>query len=245
MAEIPKMELEYFRNLQPVRHSASLTPMRYFGVALSVLMLVLSAGAASKPHVMSLGRPMPVKLLLGPREDKSVDITVRPLYWDVKLKEYTVGPAHDVTDRLFVVRRAYRINDSLPGESSSQSRWRWQRGNWLLVDRATGRITQVKLPDFDPYLSDVSWYRDYAAYCGLADDAERVSAIVAQINTHKPLYKKPIEKLGGELPETICEPPYWQRQPARVTFAPHNAEKFSVDVNGRFADLTPDSPPEE
>ena len=80
---------------------------------LAVVMLVLAAHAASKPHVMSLGKPMPVKLLLGPTEEKSISITVRPLYWDTKLKEYTVGPTHDVTDRLFVVRRAYRINDAL------------------------------------------------------------------------------------------------------------------------------------
>ena len=214
-------------------------------VVLAALILVLAAHAASKPHVMSLGKPMPVKLLLGPTEEKSISITVRPLYWDTKLKEYTVGPVHEVTDRLFVVRRAYRINDALPGESSSQPKWLWQRGNWLLVDRTTGRISQIKLPDFDPYFSDVSWYRDYAAYCGLADDGERVSAIVEQINTRKPLYKKQIEKLGTELPETICESPLWQRRPTRVTFTPHNAEKFSVDVSGRFADLTPDSPAEE
>ncbi len=210
-----------------------------------VLVLVISARAASKPHVMSFGKPVPVKVSLGPTEEKTVTITVRPLYLDTKLKEYTAGPTHDVTDRLFVVRRAYRINDSLPGESASQSRWLWQRGGWLLVDRTTGRITQIKLPDFDPYYSDVSWYRDYAAYCGVADDGERVSAIVAQISTHKPLYKKQLEKLGGELPESICEAPLWQRQPSRVTFTPHGGEKQTVEVNGRFADLTPDTPAEE
>ena len=211
----------------------------------AVLMLVISAGAASKPHVMSFGKPVPVKISLGPTEEKTVTIAVRPLYLDTKLKEYTAGPSHDVTDRLFVVRRAYRINDSLPGEPASQPRWLWQRGGWLLVDRVTGRISQIKLPDFDPYYSDVSWYRDYAAYCGVADDGDRVSAIIAQISTHKPLYKKQLEKLGGELPESICEAPLWQRQPARVTFTPHGGEKQTVEVNGRFADLTPDTPGEE
>lgn len=214
-------------------------------IALTLVILVISAGAASKPHVMSLGKPMPVKLFLGPAEEKTVTINVRPLYLDAKLKEYTAGATHDVTDRLFVVRRAYRVNDLLPAEPGSQPRWLWQRGGWLLVDRTTGRITQIKLPDFDPYYSEVSWYRDYAAYCGVADDGEKVSAIVAQISTHKPLYKKQLEKLGGELPESICEVPLWQRQPARVTFAPHGGEKTTVDVNGRFADLNPDTPAEE
>jgi len=219
--------------------------MRYLNLFSIIIMFVINAGAASKPHVMSLGKPMPVRLLLGPLEEQAVNITVRPLYLDTKLKEYTTGPAHDITDRVFVIRRAYRVNDSLPTESSAQPRWLWQRGGWLLVDRNTGRITQIKLPDFDPYYSDVSWYRDYAAYCGVADDGERVSAVVAQITTKKPLYKKQLEKLGGEFPDAVCAPPLWQRKPVRVTFTPQNGEKLSVDVNGRFADVTPDTPGEE
>ena len=214
-------------------------------IAFAVFMLVVSAGAASKPHVMSLGKAVSVKLLLGPAEEKTLTITVRPLYLDTKLKEYTTGPPHDVTDRVFVVRRAYRVNDSLPNESASQPRWLWQRGGWLLVDRNTGRISQIKLPDFDPYYSDVSWYREYAAYCGVADDGERVSAIVAQISTRKPLFKKQLERLGGEFPASVCESPTWQRQPARVTFNPQSGEKLTLDIRGRFADVTPDSPDEE
>jgi hypothetical protein len=214
-------------------------------IALAVVILVSSAGAASKPHVVSLGKPTPVKLFLSSAEDKTITINVRPLYLDTKLKEYTAGTTHDVTDRLFVVRRAFRINDSLPGEVVSQSKWLWQRGGWLLVDRVTGRISQIRLPDFDSYYSDVSWYRDYAAYCGVADDGERVSAIVAQISTRKPIYKKQFEKLGGEFPKSICEAPTWERQPARVIFTPHGGAKQTVEVNGRFADLTPDTPAEE
>jgi len=219
--------------------------MPSFKIAFAVILVALSATAASKPHVMSLGKSMPVKLLLGPGEEKVLNITVRPLYLDTKLKDYTTGPTHEVTDRMFVIRRAYRVNDSLPGETASQPRWLWQRGGWLLVDRNTGRITQIKLPDFDPSCSEVSWYRDYAAYCGIDDDGERVSAIVAQITTRKPLYKKQVEKLNGEPPEAVCETPLWHRKPARVTFTLQKGEKFSVDVNGRFADLTPDTAGEE
>src|SRR5215469_5792105 len=210
--------------------------MRYLNLLSALLiMFVINAGAASKPHVMSLGKPTTVKLLLGPSEEQSVNIFVRPLYLDTKLKEYTTGPAHNITDRVFVIRRAYRVNDSLPTEPSSQPRWLWQRGGWLLVDRNTGRITQIKLADFDPYYSEVSWYRDYAAYCGVADDGEKVSAIVMQITTKKPLYKKQVEKITGDLPDSVCAQPLWQRAPARVTFTPQNGEKFSVDVTGRFA----------
>lgn len=109
--------------------------MRYLRLVLILTTFVIFAHAASKPHVMSLGKPTLVKLLLGPSEEKSVNITVRPLFLDTKLKEYTIGPTHDITDRVFVIRRAYRVNDSLPTESSTQPRWLWQRGGWLLVDR--------------------------------------------------------------------------------------------------------------
>ncbi len=40
---------------------------------------------------------------------------VRALYVDGKLKEFVTGEMHEVTDRLFVVRRAYRLNNNLPG----------------------------------------------------------------------------------------------------------------------------------
>jgi hypothetical protein len=43
----------------------------------------------------------------------------------------------------------------------------WQRGPWLLVDRVTGHVVVLKLPDYDPSVSQVSWFRDYAAYCGI------------------------------------------------------------------------------
>ena len=235
----------YFRNLRAFRRrryagAQMLSPQSFS--SLSSLRLHRRRRSLQAPR-HELGKAHPVKLLLGPSEEKSLTIKVRPLYLDTKLKEYTTGPTHDITDRVFVVRRAYRVNDSLP-DRVQQPRWLWQRGGWLLVDRVTGRITQIKLPDFDPYYSDVSWYRDYAAYCGVADDGERVSAIVAQITSKKPLYKKQLEKLGGEFPDAVCEAPLWQRQPARVTFAP-GGEKLSVDVNGRFADLTPDTPAEE
>jgi hypothetical protein len=101
--------------------------MRYFNIAVALLILTVSANAASKSYVMSLGKLMPTKLLLGPSEEQELNISVRPLYLDTKLKEYTTGPAHDITDRAFVIRRAYRVKPSLPTESSAQ-RWLAARG---------------------------------------------------------------------------------------------------------------------
>src|SRR6516165_2637196 len=93
-----------------------------------VLLLSLSciAQAASKPHIMSFGKATTVKLLLGPSEEKELTITVRPPFLDTKLKQYTTGPVHELTDPVFVVRRAYRVNDALPSETNA--RWLWQRG---------------------------------------------------------------------------------------------------------------------
>ncbi len=96
-------------------------------------------------------------------------LKVRPLMVDGRQKEWTTGDTHDVTDRSFAIRRAMRLNDALPGESP---RWNWQPGPWLLVDRSTGHIAALHLPDFDEEVSEVVWYRDYAAYCGTADTAK-------------------------------------------------------------------------
>ena len=77
-------------------------------------------------------------------------IKIRALIVDGRVKEYVLGAPHEVTERLFVVRRAFRVNDSLPEDSAP--RWQWQRGGWLLVDRVTGHISPINLPEFDAYL---------------------------------------------------------------------------------------------
>jgi hypothetical protein len=171
--------------------------MRALRVLVVVFFAALAVAAASKPHVIGFGSPQPVKLYVGPAEDKVIDLTVRPFYVDTKLKEFTTGKPHDITDRTFVVRRAFRINDALPDDSRKTSKWLWQLGGWLLVDRSSGKITQLKLPDFESFYSDVSWYRDYAAYCGTAGNGERLLAVVAQLGVKKPLYRKEIGKASG------------------------------------------------
>lgn len=220
--------------------------MRALRFLTAVLLLPLCAAAASKPHVVALGKRTSVKLFVGPAENQTMDITVRPLYVDAKLKEFTTGDSHDVTDREFVVRRAYRINDALPDDTHKAPKWLWQRGGWLLVDRVSGKISLVKLPDFDPFYSLVSWYRDYAAYCGITSSGERVTAVVAEIGDKKALFHKELDKPSlGDSPDGNCPAPHWDRQPARVTFAPKSGEKFSVNVSGRFADEAPDNDSQE
>jgi len=211
--------------------------MRLSGLVFVSLLLGFPTWAASKPHTVSLSKPITAKLLIGPGEDKTMDITIRTLYVDGRVKEFTTGATHDVTDREFVVRRAYRINDSLPDDARKTPKWLWQRGAWLLVNRVSGKITVLKLADFDPFYSDVSWYRDYAAYCGISNSGESVMAVVAEIGNSKPLFRKDVGKNNnGETSDSNCSPPHWDRQPARVTFLPKVGEQFTVTVSGRFAD---------
>ncbi len=205
-------------------------------VCLSVVLPAI-AEAASKPHAVSLGKPVTAKLLIGPAENQTTDIGIRPLYVDGKVKEFTTGNTHDVTDREFVVRRAYRINDALPTDAVRTPKWLWQRGGWILVNRVSGKVSVLKLPDFDAFYSDVSWYRDYAAYCGISISGERVIAVVAEVGSNKPLYRKDVgNNNAGDAADSNCSAPRWDRQPARVTFLPKGGESFTVNVSGHFAD---------
>ena len=211
---------------------------------LITIALVACAGtwaAAANPHVITFGKPLPVKLFVGPNQDKSVDLKIRSLYVDGKLKEFTTGEPHDITDRIFVVRRAYRLNDWLPEDEGTNHKWKWQRGGWLMVDRETGRVSQLNLPLFDPFYSVATWYRDYVAYCGLNDDATRLYAVVAQIGTKKPVLRRELSAANnGDLPDSECGAPDWQRGPTRVTFAPASGQKMTFAIKGHAADIAVD-----
>lgn len=211
-----------------------------------VVLFAIPLAAATKPPVVAFGKPLPVKMFVGPADEQSLDMQVRPLHIRGQLREFTTGEPHDVTDRLFVVRRAYRINDRLPEDEKKAPRWRWQRGGWLLVDRLSGRVQSLSLPDFDPFYSVVSWYRDYAAYCGISDDGDKLFAVVAQVGRRKPLLHR---QLGipqqREAPDSECAEPRWERAPARVTFQPTGSQPVTFEVRGHAADLAPPAPSEE
>jgi hypothetical protein len=202
--------------------------------------------AAPKPHVISFGKWTTVQWFAGADEKEGLNLKVRGLYVDARLKESTFGPSHEITDRLFVVRRVFRVNDALPEESSAAPRWRWQRGGWLVVDRITGRVSPVNLPEFDSYYSAVTWYRDYAAYCGVSDDGKKLYAIVAQLGRRKPILKKSIgEASADEDPDSACPAPVWQRQPARVTFEVREGQKTTYSVRGHAIDVVTDEEEED
>jgi len=202
--------------------------------------------AVTKPHIIAFGKWTSAKWPNATGQ-KMFDLKVRALFVDTRLREYTTGTPHELTDRLFVVRRAFRVNDALPAETAGGTRWQWQRGGWLLVDRLTGRLSQLNLPEFDPFYSTASWYRDYIAYCGVSDDGKKLYAIVAQVGRRKPILKKDAgEPAGDDDPDSECPPPLWERTPLRVTFQPDDDHKLVFSIRGRVVDVVNDAEePEE
>jgi hypothetical protein len=206
-----------------------------------------TSAAIPKPHVINFGRWTSAKWPNATGK-KLLDLKVRALFVDTRLKEYTTGNPHELTDRLFVVRRVFRVNDALPAESNSNApRWQWQRGGWLLVDRATGRVSQLNLPEFDPFYSTSSWYRDYISYCGVSEDGKKLFAVVAQVGRRKPILKKDAgEPAGGDDPDSECPPPVWERSPMRVTFQHADDQKLVFSIRSRIIDIVNDAEePEE
>ena len=202
-----------------------------------LLLVGMCAGAsAPKVHTVSLGvaRRVPYVPAEANQENKAEEsamLRVRPLLIDGAQKEWTVGEMHEVTDRSFVVRRAMRINDSLPTEPA---RWTWQPGPWLMVDRVTGRVSALHLPDFDPEVSEVVWFRDYAAYCGIATTVKGGwVAVVAEAGARKAV----VHKVIGPWPQKeaahpVCAAPKWERMPMRATIQATGGAAMTFDVVG-------------
>jgi hypothetical protein len=191
-----------------------------------------SALGASKPHVVVLGKWTTIKLQVDDDSSNAIDVKMRALLMDGKTKEFTLGAAHEITERIFVVQRIFRLNDSLPQESGP-ARWRWEKGGWLLVDRVSGKVQAPALPEFDPNYSQANWFRDYAAYCGTSDDGQKAFAIIEQLGRRKPLLRKALAESNHE----GCPAPVWQRNPVRVTFATKEDPKLTFAVKGRSVDL--------
>jgi hypothetical protein len=216
-------------------------------LALAALTATSLLGAARKPHIVVLGAAKRVHYSVAgdpagaaPGEN---ELRIRALIVDGALKEWTTGDAHDITDRSFVVRRAVKLNDALPSDVSPKvpaqaakptrisDPWVWQRGPWMLVDRATGHITPLKLPDYDPGVSQVSWFRDYAAYCGLTPSGKGLYALVSQVAVRKPLLSRKLATFDRENHlSPVCGQPEWQREPLRITFHPAGRDPESFNL---------------
>ena len=221
---------------------------------------LMAATPPKKPHTVVLGSGKQVPYSrggdpAGARPEES-SLKIRALLVDGRVSEWTTGDAHDVTDRSFVVRRVLRINDSLPVDSlpgaASEPKarpvdhWVWQRGPWLLVDRISGHVTALKLPDYDPGASQVAWFRDYGAYCGVTSSGKSLYAVVAQVGVRKAVLAKKLSAYdAGEHPSPVCGVVEWQREPLRVTFHPAGREAASFDLVGNSAVLVEDGDDDE
>ncbi len=196
------------------------------------LAAILSAAAAPrKPRQVVLGaaKRVPYSQAGDPASAApgETGLTIRAILVDGAIKEWITGDPHNVTDRSFVARSAMKINNALPGGKADQ--WVWQRGPWLLVDRATGRAAVLRLPGYDPAVSHVSWFRDYAAYCGLAPSGKSLYAMVVQIGVRRAVLRKRLAAYDpGSGP--ACGEPEWQINPARVTFHPAGNEAFAFSL---------------
>ena len=223
--------------------------MRPSARALLVLLLpatTLFAGGRAKPHTIGIGigKRVPYSIASDPANAAPGEKTlhVRPLIVDDKVKEWTTGEVHDITDRSFVVRRALRLNDALPGDKAEH--WIWQRGPWIMVDRVNGHVIAMKLPDYDPAVSQVVWFRDYAAYCGLNSGGHQLYAVVAQVGARRPILAKkigpwtPVASTPDAPADPACGKAAWQRDPLRVSFAPAGAaEPMNFNLVGLSAVL--------
>ncbi|MGD0799536.1 MAG: hypothetical protein ABR910_17620 [Acidobacteriaceae bacterium] len=209
------------------------------GMAAGWPLRAFAAGAPAKVHTVVFGAVRKVPYTpaggSGDAAGKGGDepmLKVRALLVDGRQKEWTTGDAHDVTDRSFTVRRAMRLNDALPGDAAA--RWSWQPGPWLLVDRITGHIAALHLPDFDEEVSEAVWFRDYAAYCGTAETAKGgLFAIVAQLGVRRAVVQKQLGKWPQEKPaQPVCRAAVWQREPMRVTMQATGGEAMTFEVVG-------------
>jgi hypothetical protein len=180
--------------------------------------------------------------MVGTDEQQAVNLRVRPLMVNGEVKELTVGEPHDITERVFVVQRALKVNDRLPGEKTGKAQWAWRPAGWLMVDRSNARLTNVSLPSYDALTASPLWFRDYVAYCGLSDTGDKLYAMVYQIGRRKPVLKKLIGNAKNVgTPEGECASPTWQKQPLRVTFRPTGAASISFAIRSFATEIPPDS----
>jgi hypothetical protein len=204
---------------------------------LAVLSFFCCLPAVARTHTVSLGPVRrvpytPPEATAEMKTEESTTLKIRSLDVDGQHKEWTVGDAHDVTDRTFVIRRALHINDGLPGEPP---RWTWQPGPWLSVDRSSGRISALHMPDFDPQISNAVWFRDYAAYCGLhvLVKSTTLVAVVYQLGGRRPPADQKIAAWPLEAEaHPVCAASTWQRAPIRATLHPTGLPAVTFDLTG-------------
>lgn len=161
-------------------------------------------------------------------------LRIRPLIVDGRLAEWTTGEPHMVTAQTFVVQQALRVNNALP--TDPKPNWIWQLGPWLMANRSTGHVTTLHLPDFYPSISEVVWFQNYAAYCGLKPTGQFVYGIIVEAGVRKALASQKIAPWSPvSHPTPACAPALWQLDPLRVTLEPTAGRAVTYRVDDGFA----------
>lgn len=138
---------------------------------------------------------------VGPNESECLDLKVCALYVDGRVRESTLGPSHDITELALCGAPRFPGKRQPAGRCSSQPPVGCGNaedgccsiaGRSHIVHRSAG---------IRSLLFRASWYRDYAVYCGVADDGKKLSAVVFQVGRRKPVLKNVWVK-----PEAMARP---------------------------------------
>jgi hypothetical protein len=217
-------------------HSAHLC-----GAVISLAVCLVASPAHAKGpkiHSAAVGKAHPVFWTTAADPATRLSLNIRPLIVDGRRKAWVFGDAHDITDHTFVALEVQHLNDALPGDKLPH--YIWQIASWLLVERNTGHVSAVHFNGYDPAVSGLSWFRDYAAFCSLNASGKILSAEVVQLGSRKPVAHKKV----GSWPLRALDPdPSAPDTPAVVdgntpTSAPDPSSPAATTANSAATPVT-------
>ena len=196
------------------------------------MLLAAGMGATAKVHVIAFGKWMAVQWFPGSAtpgsaaKDKAITMRMRALVVDGRVKEYMLGAPHEVTERLFVVRRVFRVNDSLPEESAAA----------LAV--AARRLAAGRPHDGPSFGDQSAGVRRVLLGRQLVPRlrcllrrGRRWQEDIRHGGAAQPAQAGAEEELSGRgvaddaAPDSACPAPAWQRAPVRVSFEPAGSRR--------------------
>ena len=111
-----------------------------------------------------------------------------------------------------------------------------QRGGGLRVDRLTGALSPIRLPEFDSYCSVDVGTATTSPIAVAPTTARNCSAV--QVGRRQPVLKKLLgETAGKDLPDSECPAPVGERALTRVHFETEPDHEFTDSVRGHAEDV--------
>jgi hypothetical protein len=176
-----------------------------FAICLACLFVTPAVAKGPKIHSAIVGKPHPVFWTTADAPATRLSLLIRPVIVDGRRKAWAIGETHDVTDHSFVVLEVQHVNDSLPGEKIPH--FIWETASWLLIERNTGHVSVLHFTGYDPAISGISWFRDYAAFCTISANGKSLSAEVVQLGSRKPVAHKRIGSWPLKDSAPLLDPP--------------------------------------